>query len=1179
MMRSSSPVRRPSSPLRRPLSPAERKGRSSLRYPPHNQQNGTNKASPSFLSCFIGESQSTKRSVMQTHLLGMNCYCLKANCSGIVHVVEMDRVLTSPCFDFPIYSLETRRIVKCNKCFYVSSLQAHRLNSIGKGKLPVVKLARAAAANANDESKSATCDSTKATRGGVGYVNKTSTVDHRKRADDKQSTSSSSIYSKTSTGNPRGASITSSSRISSTGDNPNTNTSYSDNKKHVSIVDGHKVIHHQGGGSKGNDVYQIVGVNDHARDNSFPPLDNNEKDEPYPKPTDEDSAEAAAHIAQLIEAIKATGAEDEALQIASLIRKIQAQGDWFGGGKTSSPREPDGGRASQARESRDLSYDQLVGGREMLAVDDDRVEPPEWLFVKSKDEGDVSTDISGLHSTLKIQNDPPIQSSTTTSRRSGEIRRIPIARVASPHRGLDPPNPASEASGSEASGISEVRATISRKSKRSGHSRVTPHEASPVSRRSGQSRVVPIDASPMSRSGQTRFSASQVSRKTKSSSPARGGFSSSRALSQKSRSGESSDSQVSHAQPNRSVSSSSKLGGSISREASHGHPNRSESSSSRRRGEKSLASQELAGPSDLIQYIARAKNAETKTRDPPQRNRMSAPADNEPNATRNTTGSGIGSSDPPVYAAQRVSRAQQEPGGTKAKYKDPKGRRRRSTPSRSSNLTNPNRKHIKEAGHDVHRDPEEAHQPEHYHVTCVVEDSRDDAPAGRAPELYSARGRVEADQQEHVYHGHPPQIVEQDNGGVDQVYPGHSHGHGTLDVGRNHTQVHYQQLSPTIRVAGNEAALVRKPEPSPANAAGVGDGHDSTTIRQTGHYKAQPAQHPSQGYPRAGQNSEVRDGDGGLQACLSDYDPRSTTTVLSPGMLRADEIDQGLMRVADEVDRSMRRVSDEIDRSSRAASAEGIQRMVDELDPYEAAYPVTPDTGRLRPVLPSPRSIPAMSTPIPLRARNHERERSRSRSRQRNNASPHVAIDYRRERSQSRERSQGPYIPSNYQTERSRSRQRSPHVDTYNQRERSHSRQRSLHVATNGQRERPHSRQSSRGRSEVPSDIAMAHGANDLFSLPAVQAPDKHLATADLPKHEEVDKSVDDIIKETVTVMRSSIPRSATAIAPVMPELPRKKKIRRRKAEKRVPEVPLVTIKREMYPNAYFQDITVPRDE
>ena len=121
-----------------------RKKRSALRKPPE-QAKAEAPQSSSFMSCFVGESQSTKVSAVQTHLLGDNCFCPKSSCPGIVHVVEMDRVLTAPCSDIPLYSMETRRMVKCKKCFYVNSLTAHKLISQrGNGRLPIVKLHRAA---------------------------------------------------------------------------------------------------------------------------------------------------------------------------------------------------------------------------------------------------------------------------------------------------------------------------------------------------------------------------------------------------------------------------------------------------------------------------------------------------------------------------------------------------------------------------------------------------------------------------------------------------------------------------------------------------------------------------------------------------------------------------------------------------------------------------------------------------------------------------------------------------------------------------------------------------------------------------------------------------------------------------------------------------------------------------
>lgn len=120
-----------------------KRGRSALRPPP---QDTSRKLQPSsMLNCFMGEAQSTRVSALQTHLLGHNCVCPKGSCNGSVYVEEIDRALTAPCSDFPIYSLETHRFVKCTNCSYVSTLESHRLLSHrGCGRLPVVKLQRAA---------------------------------------------------------------------------------------------------------------------------------------------------------------------------------------------------------------------------------------------------------------------------------------------------------------------------------------------------------------------------------------------------------------------------------------------------------------------------------------------------------------------------------------------------------------------------------------------------------------------------------------------------------------------------------------------------------------------------------------------------------------------------------------------------------------------------------------------------------------------------------------------------------------------------------------------------------------------------------------------------------------------------------------------------------------------------
>lgn len=119
----------------------DRAKKSSALHMPPTGTTVAGQSKPSFFNCFIGEAQSTRKSVVQTNMLGNNSFCLKGGCSGTVQVLEMDRCLTAPCLAFPIYSLETRRLVKCNKCFYVSSLQAHLLNSRGSNglekKLPV----------------------------------------------------------------------------------------------------------------------------------------------------------------------------------------------------------------------------------------------------------------------------------------------------------------------------------------------------------------------------------------------------------------------------------------------------------------------------------------------------------------------------------------------------------------------------------------------------------------------------------------------------------------------------------------------------------------------------------------------------------------------------------------------------------------------------------------------------------------------------------------------------------------------------------------------------------------------------------------------------------------------------------------------------------------------------------
>ena len=50
--------------------------------------------------------------------------------------------------------------------------------------------------------------------------------------------------------------------------------------------------------------------------------------------------------------------------------------------------------------------------------------------------------------------------------------------------------------------------------------------------------------------------------------------------------------------------------------------------------------------------------------------------------------------------------------------------------------------------------------------------------------------------------------------------------------------------------------------------------------------------------------------------------------------------------------------------------------------------------------------------------------------------------------------------------------------------------------------------------------------------------PSMSLAMTDLFRVDERDRALDDVIKESITVLRQTIPRRATAIAPVMPDLP-----------------------------------------
>ena len=45
------------------------------------------------------------------------------------------------------------------------------------------------------------------------------------------------------------------------------------------------------------------------------------------------------------------------------------------------------------------------------------------------------------------------------------------------------------------------------------------------------------------------------------------------------------------------------------------------------------------------------------------------------------------------------------------------------------------------------------------------------------------------------------------------------------------------------------------------------------------------------------------------------------------------------------------------------------------------------------------------------------------------------------------------------------------------------------------------------------------------------------LAMKDLPKPDDTDRTIDDVIKESITVLKQTIPRNTMAVAPVMPDL------------------------------------------
>jgi hypothetical protein len=408
-MSPSSPERGSPLPATQSL-PPERRGRSSLRKPNHGLRNIR---SPSILSCFIGEAQSSKKSAVQTHLLGNNCFCLRANCPGIVYVVELDRVLTSPCFDFPLYSIEKRRIVKCSKCFYISSLQAHKLNSIGKGRLPVVKLDRAPNTDvlkqANEQG--ALFDqtsSTRATRPSLGHVKAGKPT--RSIVVSTESASSSPCID--------GVDIGLSNSMLEEGDptninNPSTLTTgkgpkhQPPEKMKVSIVERHNAV--DGNHEESKRMEGSAG-------DAFP---------------DDDSEQYAARIFELIGSIKQTGDEDEARQIARVIRTLQEREAWF---------------------QEKWKLQAQVGGCAMEPRGDDndaRLQPLEWLFVKSNEEG-ATSEVSGLHSTDNyIANDPP--TSTLSSSRHGgggdATKKITIEKMSSKRDGSN----AALASGSETS--------------------------------------------------------------------------------------------------------------------------------------------------------------------------------------------------------------------------------------------------------------------------------------------------------------------------------------------------------------------------------------------------------------------------------------------------------------------------------------------------------------------------------------------------------------------------------------------------------------------------------------------------------------------------------------------------------------------------------------------------------
>jgi hypothetical protein len=289
--------------------------------------------------------------------------------------VEMDRVLTSPCFDFPLYSIEKRRIVKCSKCFYVSSLQAHKLNSIGSGKLPVVKLDRAPNTDVLRQvfEQGALLEpdsSTRATRSPVGY--KKVQVDRPTESDTSSSESTSS---------------SSSVRIR------DVNLGLPD-----SLLEGD-----HGTSTKKITFTRVIGSKDQSLGEKHVSIV--ERNDALAENREESKLLDAAHIAELIGTIRQTGDENEARQIARVIQALQEREAWFQGKRNLQAQV--GGRATEQR-----SDCEQVGD-----VNDSRLQPVEWLLMKPNDTG-ATSDVSGFHSAdNNVANDPP---TSTVSRHVGE---------------------------------------------------------------------------------------------------------------------------------------------------------------------------------------------------------------------------------------------------------------------------------------------------------------------------------------------------------------------------------------------------------------------------------------------------------------------------------------------------------------------------------------------------------------------------------------------------------------------------------------------------------------------------------------------------------------------------------------------------------------------------------------